>query len=501
MLRAHHFRDHQAAFILQWQEETRCRPLVRQRSRSRSRSRKRRPSAPAAAAAVEFVVRRVPTHLSERHAWPELLTQHDCHLTDQLVLHDSPVTQVLSKFERLKFIHTYIPAGTSASDGSSTSGKASTDSGGGGSGEPKGASPPPWQMRFNLPRSGLEFELRGGQLLSRDYADYELAPCQQLWKDAGTSGGDGRQAVFSLPDFRQYLVLQSCQHGSSNTVAAVQPTLVVVPVGSVQRQAEQVTLMHSDASGDTIQASAALLAVLRFCLTACFTACLTAHWPGEGSALWLRAGALKPCAPCPMLQVHRYDIHPRFGHLRARSIPARLQLAALYAATGSLLPDPVSRMTGAQQAMALLRQCWTTQPLSEGELQQLRSAACLGGKWLTAWLLTACLLETWDLITAAAWHQRNACSTYVLLPLLRLAPKLTSCLSVPSPWCLQGTWLPACGCLPMSYSAAPASSTACITRPQRHCQTTASPQHLTPSGLQLTSRSGAATAATTPACC
>jgi hypothetical protein len=77
-------------------------------------------------------------------------------------------------------------------------------------------------------------------------------------------------------------------------------------------------------------------------------------------------------------------VHPRLGHLCSGSIPARLQLAALYAATGSLLPEPASRMTGAQIAMQLVRQCWGTKPLSPSELQQLASVAALGGHMAAA---------------------------------------------------------------------------------------------------------------------
>lgn len=40
-------------------------------------------------------------------------------------------------------------------------------------------------------------------------------------------------------------------------------------------------------------------------------------------------------------------------HMQAPSVLARLQLAALYAAGGSLIPEPHSRMTGAQTAMQL----------------------------------------------------------------------------------------------------------------------------------------------------
>jgi hypothetical protein len=77
--------------------------------------------------------------------------------------------------------------------------------------------------------------------------------------------------------------------------------------------------------------------------------------------------------------VHTYGVHERFGHLLAPTILARLQLAALYAATCCLLPEPASRQSGSQTALQLLRQCWTNQPLQREELQQLVSVAQLGG--------------------------------------------------------------------------------------------------------------------------
>ncbi|PRW58669.1 hypothetical protein C2E21_2704 [Chlorella sorokiniana] len=97
------------------------------------------------------------------------------------------------------------------------------------------------------------------------------------------------------------------------------------------------------------------------------------------------------------VQTHILEVHPRFGHLCARSIPARLQLAALYAATGSLLPEPLSRLTGAQQAMALLRQCWGVRPLSAEEVQLLQDVAALGGAQAAGLRLLA-----HELLTSAA---------------------------------------------------------------------------------------------------
>jgi len=80
------------------------------------------------------------------------------------------------------------------------------------------------------------------------------------------------------------------------------------------------------------------------------------------------------------LQVHTYNVHGRFSDLRAPSVLARLQLAALYAATSTRLPEPNSCLTGAQMAMQLLRQSWRNTPLSAKEHMQLHSIPKLGGQ-------------------------------------------------------------------------------------------------------------------------
>jgi hypothetical protein len=86
-----------------------------------------------------------------------------------------------------------------------------------------------------------------------------------------------------------------------------------------------------------------------------------------------------------------YELHPRFHHLVAPDIPERLQLAALHAATSSLLPEPTSRLTGAQTALQLLRQCWHNGRLSDTQesvrkamAAQLQQVAALGGHLLPA---------------------------------------------------------------------------------------------------------------------
>jgi hypothetical protein len=97
----------------------------------------------------------------------------------------------------------------------------------------------------------------------------------------------------------------------------------------------------------------------------------------------MRKAGTKPCSPCscsvPILQCHCYTLHERFWHLQASSVQARLQLATLYAATATLLPEPCSQRTGAQTAMQLVRQCWGNKPLSSAEAAQLQSVGRLGG--------------------------------------------------------------------------------------------------------------------------
>jgi hypothetical protein len=48
------------------------------------------------------------------------------------------------------------------------------------------------------------------------------------------------------------------------------------------------------------------------------------------------------------LRAWSYNVHERFRHLRADSIPARLHLAMLYAATSTLVPEPRMQATGEQ---------------------------------------------------------------------------------------------------------------------------------------------------------
>lgn len=76
---------------------------------------------------------------------------------------------------------------------------------------------------------------------------------------------------------------------------------------------------------------------------------------------------------------HSFDIHPRFGRLVAAGTPGRLQIAAVFAASSSLLPM-WSGYTGFEIAMQLIRECWTNVPLSKTSWQHLEQIIDHGKK-------------------------------------------------------------------------------------------------------------------------
>ena len=160
-----------------------------------------------------------------------------------------------------------------------------------------------------LPRFRLKFALRADGLLhSCDFSGYSLAPQQQLSD--------------TLAGFSQYLVLEPGLQLEQHP-PWVAPVKLVVPSGPVARAA--------------------------------------------GSGAVSVVGDDKPEA---CRRYCTYDVHRRFGELRARTLPARLQLAALYAAADTGVPEKRSRMTGSERAIALLRACWfVNRPLSEEEEQ------------------------------------------------------------------------------------------------------------------------------------
>lgn len=153
----------------------------------------------------QYVCHRVQPHLRSKH-WMDLWTIHSAELTHELVLHESHTKNVLAKLEAPAFIHTYIPL----------AGTASTHT-----------------MLFELPRYSLEFENQDGQLLSLEYKGYRLSPHQQLVTYTN-SATDGDPVEYTLPEFKQYLLLQRITDSASVVVGARRAdSLVLVSVGGV----------------------------------------------------------------------------------------------------------------------------------------------------------------------------------------------------------------------------------------------------------------------------
>jgi len=146
---------------------------------------------------------------------------------------------------------------------------------------------------FELYRFSLTFSLEQGSgvLKCLEIAGFQLAPAQHL---------EGM-----LPGLRNYLVLEN-----SNDVAVKKG---IVPFGDIRR--------YDDGS-------------IRIIL------------------------ATKDLSPTrdnvdEEMQLFQYDIHPRFKTLEAPNTTGRLFLAALFAATMSIVPDRAS----GEQACILVRQC------------------------------------------------------------------------------------------------------------------------------------------------
>eukprot|EP00035_Acanthoeca_spectabilis_P000997 m.76812 g.76812 ORF g.76812 m.76812 type:complete len:2981 (+) comp10556_c0_seq1:218-9160(+) len=75
-----------------------------------------------------------------------------------------------------------------------------------------------------------------------------------------------------------------------------------------------------------------------------------------------------------------YDVHHRFGELRAAATADRLQLAAVYAAASVTgVNDPRAGMPGKELAVSLLRQSFVNRPLTARELAALRDTQRLAG--------------------------------------------------------------------------------------------------------------------------
>ncbi|CAM9681753.1 unnamed protein product, partial [Ectocarpus sp. 8 AP-2014] len=93
-------------------------------------------------------------------------------------------------------------------------------------------------------------------------------------------------------------------------------------------------------------------------------------------------------------KVLNYSMHQRWKQPDAGDLSARLQLAAMFAATGTSLPDTRAGMTGAEKASELVRQCFVNHPLPDGDRDQLLRVLELSGENPALALLCGDLLES-----------------------------------------------------------------------------------------------------------
>ena len=176
------------------------------------------------------------------------------------------------------------------------------------------------RFAFEIPRFNLRFELcKNGVLQSQNYNGFVLRRQQQL--------------LNTLYGFRQYLVLIS--HSRSGNCLKL-----LVPTGTV-----------SQSRTEFLATGVVNVSVLG-------------------------------CASChAKRRLHVYQVHQRFGNLEVSAGPhaveARLQLAALYAATDAGTREP-SGCTGGEVAVGLLRQSWVNRPLTVGEMNHLDCVDAFG---------------------------------------------------------------------------------------------------------------------------
>eukprot|EP00899_Mesostigma_viride_P028443 jgi/Mesvir1/8784/Mv02694-RA.1 len=199
-------------------------------------------------------------------------------------------------------------------------------------------------VSFHLPRLNLEFVLRNGRVESRDYRGYALASQQQLLSPV------------TLPEFTQYLVLQA-------SPSAAPPCLL--PSGRVSSHGlpDTLVVMPQESGNNALAPSAFIERDDDDC---------------EAS-----------------LSTHTYRLHGRWPLLQATSVSARLQLAAVFAAPGSLAPLPgcLGGMAGPEAALTLVRQCRVSYPLTKQDGEQLWRIARFGVPLLPALAIACNALE------------------------------------------------------------------------------------------------------------
>eukprot|EP00761_Pharyngomonas_kirbyi_P006952 gb/GECH01006961.1/.p1 GENE.gb/GECH01006961.1/~~gb/GECH01006961.1/.p1 ORF type:complete len:2802 (+),score=553.19 gb/GECH01006961.1/:1-8406(+) len=162
-------------------------------------------------------------------------------------------------------------------------------------------------IEFSLPRYQLQFRKSGNQISSKQHKGYHLALDQQM--------------TDSLREFTQYLVLEkktedyeSCMHAKR---------VILIPKGTVETHQDSIVFIQADERHDARR------------------------------------------------EYYKYELHSHLNVFQASNTAARLQLAAIYSACSTGIPEPCPRITAIESSMHLVRQCWQNEPFQKEELKCL----------------------------------------------------------------------------------------------------------------------------------
>ncbi|KAJ8606838.1 hypothetical protein CTAYLR_009177 [Chrysophaeum taylorii] len=185
-------------------------------------------------------------------------------------------------------------------------------------------------LLLEMPRFGVSFEVDDdSKIHSKTYEGYFLSIDQQISCTMGT--------------FTQYLVLEKSSSSSSSSFSELL-LKVLVPCGEVVKTDSAVSIREDETCDDK-------------------------------------------------RRYHAYDVHPRFKELQAPTVESRYQLAAIFAATATRVPEASSKLTGAEMAVQLARRSWLNRPLDNNEYKQLRSVASFSTRTPTLRLVCSDLLQ------------------------------------------------------------------------------------------------------------
>ncbi|KAL7561124.1 hypothetical protein ACA910_009179 [Epithemia clementina (nom. ined.)] len=197
-------------------------------------------------------------------------------------------------------------------------------------------------FHVELPRFGISFAYINDRFICNELSDFSMVENQLL---CGTMHGFSRYFVLEkrdesgLPKSDGQPTEDKCD--GTNSKYDAKELLVIIPDGQVIRR--------SDGSVEIMDRS-----------SSCNADC----------------------------QWYYYSVHPRFRTLKARNNASRLHLAGIHLATSTHTPDSMFGLTGAEQAMQLVRESWSTKPYSDVERSFLNDAMSLSrGRFPTAFLL------------------------------------------------------------------------------------------------------------------